>query len=152
MARLFAILALLFISVSGLVKNTESYRNTDDLFDHVLTGDHKIYVLFFFNSNDMNAEGNQELNEHVHHEKTEIAESLEQFDDNVYFTEIDTATGDFTEALQAFTLESENLKTYPATIVLDDSEGIWVTGPNEAHYVVEKIKAWTADRYGAGLF
>ena len=51
----------------------------------------------------------------------------------MFFAEVDTAAGDFTVATQQLALSSENLKTYPSTIVLDDSNGIWITGPNEAY-------------------
>lgn len=90
-------------------------------------------MLFFYNSKDMSASGNQELSEHVSHERQELGETLGTFGDNVFYGEVDTASGDFTEATQALSLSSENLKTYPATIVLDDSNGIWITGPNEAY-------------------
>ena len=81
----------------------------------------------------MAAQGNQELHEHVLHEKQELSDTLGTFGDNVFFAEIDTSQGDFVGAIQQFSLSSENLKSYPATIVLDDSNGIWITGPNEAY-------------------
>jgi hypothetical protein len=51
----------------------------------------------------------------------------------VFYAEVDSSKGDFSEALLSLSLQSDNLKNYPATIVLDDSNGIWITGPNEAY-------------------
>ena len=69
------------------------------MFDFVLKGDHEIYVLFFYSSADMQSQGNQELHEHVMHEKQELSDTLQSFGDNVFYAEIDTSSGDFTEAL-----------------------------------------------------
>jgi len=93
----------------------------------------------------MQKQGNQELHEHVLHEKQELSDTLQTFGDNVFYAEIDTSSGDFTEALQSFALTSENLKTYPATIVLDDSNGIWITGPNEAYIAKQRISMLLKD-------
>ena len=144
--------AFLLAAACGLLSNQKGFSGTDDLFDTVLTGDHKIYVLFFYSSSEMLQDGNQELHEHVQHEKEQLVDALQTFDDNVYFAEIDTSKGDFTEAKQAFSLNSENLKTYPATIVLDDSEGIWVSGPNEAMIVTNKIRQWMEDPHSHTFF
>ena len=62
-----------------------------------------------------------------------MVDTLQTFGNNVFFAEVDTAAGDFTVAIQQLALSSENLKSYPSTIVLDDSNGIWITGPNEAY-------------------
>ena len=102
--RLLLLVTLISLSMA-VIKNTQTFSGTDDLFDTILTGDHKIYVIFFFNSEAMHAqEGDQELHEHVIQEKQDLSDSLEQFDDNVNFIEIDTAKGDYTEAMQAFSL------------------------------------------------
>ena len=126
------------------------------MFDEVLDGDHRIYVLFFFDSGALGDTGDEELSselhEHVHHEKEALNDNLEKFDDRVFFAEIDVAMGDFTDALQAFTLSRDALSSYPATIVIDDSEGIWVNGPNEYNVVLQKIEHWLQDPYASGIF
>lgn len=154
MAKHFVLIALfLFISSTyALQKATKPFTGTDDLFDFVLKGDHEIYVLFFFNSKDMSASGNQELSEHVGHERQELAETLQTFGDNVFYAEVDTGRGDFNEATQALSLSSENLKTYPATIVLDDSNGIWITGPNEAYIAKQRIEVLLKDPFNSTFF
>ena len=76
MAKLLLTLALLFSIAFALQKPNKAFKGTDDLFDFVLSGDHQIYVLFFYNSKDMQTEGNQELHEHVLHEKQELSETL----------------------------------------------------------------------------
>jgi len=147
MAKTTTLLALVLLLgfTNALLRPTSNYKGTDDLFDFVLKGDHEIYVLFFYSSADMQKQGNQELHEHVLHEKQELSDTLQTFGDNVFYAEIDTSSGDFTEALQSFALTSENLKTYPATIVLDDSNGIWITGPNEAYIAKQRISMLLKD-------
>lgn len=92
MAKHFTLIALfMLISLSfALQRATKPFNGTDDLFDFVLRGDHEIYVLFFYNSNDMQANGNQELSEHVGHERQELSETLNTFGDNVFYAEVDT--------------------------------------------------------------
>ena len=137
---------LLVISFAFALQRPKApFKGTDDLFDFVLTGDHEIYVLFFYNSKDMQTQGNQELHEHVLHEKQELSDTLSTFGDNVFFGEVDTASGDFSGAIQQLALSSENLKSYPSTIVLDDSNGIWITGPNEAYIAKQRIQALLKD-------
>ena len=90
-------------SVFALERATEPFKDTDHLFDTVLDGDHRIYVLFFYDSAVEAEEGNEkltyELQEHVSHEKEALNENLERFDDRVFYAEIDVARGDFVEAL-----------------------------------------------------
>ena len=86
------------------------------------------------------------------HERQELSDTLETFGDNVFYAEIDTGKGDFTEATQALSLSSDNLKSYPETIVLDDSNGIWITGPNEAYIAKQRIDVLLKDPYGSTFF
>jgi hypothetical protein len=51
-------LCLLLTSSYALLTPKEKFKGTDDLLDTVLTGDHEIYVLFFYSSIDMQKEGN----------------------------------------------------------------------------------------------
>jgi hypothetical protein len=117
-----------------------------------LKGDHEIYVLFFYNSVDMQQSGNQELSEHVTHERQDLSDTLTTFGDNVFYAEVDIGKGDYSEAIQALSLNSENLKTYPSTIVLDDSNGIWITGPNEAYIAKQRIDLLLKDPFNSTFF
>jgi len=68
----FIALVLLISFTNALQKQSKPFSGTDDLFDFVLKGDHEIYVLFFYNSAEAQKQGNQELSEHVTHERQEL--------------------------------------------------------------------------------
>ncbi|CAI2383045.1 unnamed protein product [Moneuplotes crassus] len=121
------------------------FKNSEDVFEFVTNGNHQVYILFIYNP--------QWAAEEIHHpmkarydlERSELQKIIGQYGRNIHYSEINVASGDFTQLLQEVGINTADLDKYPVTVAIDDGHGVWVQGPREYHRIKQVIDQFEAN-------
>ena len=137
---ILATVLLLCGSVMSYHKFAEHhFRNSDDVFEYVTTGDHQIYILFIYNPQWAAHEVHHPMKARYDLEKQDLLSIIGKYGREVHFSEINVQSGDFTALLQEVGINSSDLDSYPVAVAIDDGHGVWVQGPREYHRIKQIV-------------
>ena len=139
------LIAAMMASSYGYHHLQHTFRNSDDVFEHVSSANHQVYILFLYDGVWARNEIRHPLKQRYDLERDELLKVLTKYGNTVQFIEINVNQGDYKTLLQEMSINSSDLDQSPVTVVIDDGHGVWVQGPREYHRIASIVEKFVTE-------
>ena len=130
---------LLLLLATALAYHKFSFRDEDDMLQYMRDEDHHIYVLFFYNGNQMESTVGPLLKERNDVERMRVQNLILEKFPQVAFADCEVSSGRFDGLMTELGVEKDVLSEFPTIAIVDDGNGKWVHGPNATPFAADIV-------------
>ena len=117
------------------------FENKYDMLEYMRDEDHFVYILFIYNSDQGSPENIERMRKIVFQERDLIKDYILDVFDNLKYTELDLAGGQWDDVIETIGVDVEDALEYPIVVAVDDGLGKWVHGPDLVQLAAPVVRA-----------